>query len=334
MLSVELSTEPGNAGGIAARLLRTDIFETGDRLDITQRVSRLRKELGINYAAPTNRAGFQIVSHEVTIAETSRYITDTHRLTTAQASYRTMLTRSTPMGLVGIGIGGEVLRLENEPNTAPYIAEYVARQGRSSHNVPVLAIWSHDRRVSDRALPAGHLDRLALEWGTGLGNSTYAKSDYTHQSYFSLSPRLAAGFNATVGALRGLRGDLVPLTKRYFGGGVGTVRGYESGALSPTDSSKSGMGANRQAMVTVEALWHAFSIGETPVILSAFADHGRYWGVGNSQVASETDVEASSYGFGVSLPVRIGLVRFSFAKPTDPDKRIQRFQFDARANWR
>jgi outer membrane protein insertion porin family len=334
LLSVELSTETGNAATLAGRVIRTEMMSPGDRLELEPRVSRLRKELGIRYVAPTSLLGFQLATQEVTVAETSRFIAEQRKLSTAQASARALWSRATSMGIVGIGVGAEALRLDNQPNSAPYLAEYISRHGRTSHNIPLLAFWANDKRIGDQVLPSGHFNRLNIEWGTRAGSVSYTKADLQHQSYLEIHPRLAAGLNASVGALRGLNGDLTPLTKRYFGGGVGTVRGYESGAISPTDLSGSGIGANRQALLTVEALWHAFSIGETPVILSAFADYGRFWDVGSSSVANDTDASASSYGLGVSLPVRIGLVRFSFARPRDTDLRTQRFQFDARANWR
>lgn len=333
-LSLELSTENHDNTAIVGTAVRTEISVPGDRLEISQRISRLRKELGIKYIAPTERLGFQLASNEINVAETRRYITETQLLTTAQAAYRFYWSRISSVGLWGIGWGAEALRLDTDPTSAPYLSEFVQRYGKSSHNLPLLAFWSYDRRRADSILPEGHLDRVNAEWGTGLGNLAYVKGEYQHSSYWTFGPQFAAGFNGSIGAIHGLHGDLTPLAKRYFGGGVGTVRGYEASALTPTDIARTGMGANRQALASAEALWHAFSIGETPVILSTFVDWGKFWDTGTSQVADETRVSASSYGLGVSMPVRIGLVRFYFAKPLDNDRRTQRFQFDARANWR
>ncbi len=332
-IALELSTEQSNSAALVGHIIRTEVLEPGDKLDISQRASRLRKELGVNYIVPAKTLGFQLASNEITLSETSRYITDAKLLTTAQAAYRFYWSRAASIGVWGIGAGAEALRIDTEPDSAPYLREFVQRHGKTSHTIPVAAFWLVDRRQTNRILPEGHLDRLNVEWGTGLGSVSYAKVDFQHSSSFALSPRLSAGFSATVGAMRGLRGDLTPLTKRYFGGGVGTVRGYEASALTPTDIAQSGIGANRQAVATAEALWHAFSLGETPVIVSAFADTGKFADVGSSKVAINTSVNASSYGLGISMPVRIGLVRFSFAKPVDSEWRTQRFQFEARANW-
>lgn len=334
MLSAELSAETKSTAALVGRAVRTEIFAPGDKLDISQRVSPLRKELNINYVAPARLGGFALVSHEVVLSETARFITDQTKLTTSQASYRNLWSRPSDLGIWGVGYAAEALRLDNQPDSAPYLREFIGRHGRTSHNLALIGYWVADRRPSDLVLPIGHLDRINAEWGTPAGNVSYVKAEYKHESYFLLAPRIAAGFSATVGAMRGLGGDLTPLTKRYFGGGIGTVRGYEASALSPVDSSGAGMGGNRQILATVEALWHAFNIGETPMILSSFYDRGRFYDTGESRVTGLSRVQASSYGLGVSMPVRIGLVRFIFAKPIDDNQRTQRFQFDARANWK
>jgi outer membrane protein assembly factor BamA len=69
-------------------------------------------------------------------------------------------------------------------------------------------------------------------------------------------------------------------------------------------------------------------------VLSAFYDRGRFYDTGDARATGQSSVQASSYGLGVAMPVRIGLVRFIFAKPSDDNQRTQRFQFDARANWK
>ena len=334
MLSVELSTESKNTAALVGRAIRTEIFSPGDKLDVGQRVSPLRKELNINYAAPTQLGGFALVSHEVVVSETARFITETTKLTTSQATYRNLWSRPSNFGIWGVGYAAEALSLDNQPDSAPYLREFTGRHGRTSQNLALIGYWVADRRPNHLVLPTGHLDRFNAEWGTPAGNVAYVKVEYKHESFFSITPRISAGFSASVGALRGLGGDLTPLTKRYFGGGIGAVRGYEVSALSPVDTSGAGMGANRQLVATAEAFWHAFNIGATPTILSAFYDRGRFYDTGESRVSGQSSVRAASYGLGIALPVRIGLVRFIFAKPIDDNQRTQRFQFEARANWK
>ena len=330
-VSLELSTEPGNQTAVVGRLVHTQWLIAGDQLELTQRFSSLRKEFVTKYARPTSLFGFNMVSNEVRLADIQQFITTEKTLRSSQASYRNLFGRQTGFGLWGIGWGLEALRLDSQPDLAPYLSDYIAREGRTSHIVPLLGYWALDRRIGDATLPIGHYDSAAVEWGGFFGNTRYAKADMSHESFWAITPRISAGFSFSIGYLRGIEGHLSPITKRYYGGGVGSVRGYEFGSLGPTDASGAAIGADRKASGSAEILWHGFDIGQTPVILSAFTDRGRFYGAENSTV---TGVSAGASGVGISIPMSFGLARFSFARPTDETLRTQRFQFDARANWK
>ena len=330
-VSVELSTDPGNPTGFAVRAARTNWFKTGDLTEATLRISNLRREVLGKYQAPTNRWGFGAISHDISITDVRQFISESRTLHTSQASYRNMWSRATTLGQWGAGWGLEEFRLDSASDIAPFLKAYVANQGTHNHAVPILGYWVFDRRPSEVVLPQGHMDQANLEWGTGLGSIEYIKLDYYHESYFLLSPVVSAGFGLSLGHIKGIGRDYSPLTKRYFGGGTGSVRGYEAGAIGPVDSSGAVTGANNKAAVTTELLWNAFNIGPTPVILSTFYDWGRYTAADFSVTNGAT---ASSYGLGVSLPLGFGLVRFSFAKPQNNDLRTQNFQFEARASWK
>ena len=330
-VSLELSTEQGNHAAVVGRLQRTQLFTPGDQLDVTQRVSDLRREFNAKYASPTSWMRFNQLTHELRMGEYRQFIANEKKLATAQAAYRNFWLRHTSLGLISLGWGTEVLRIDSTSSLAPYLADFIAREGRTSHAVPLLALWSYDRRQVETTLPNGHFDQLALEWGSPLGNTRYAKADAMHESYWRFAPRMSAGFNVSAGTIRGTGGHLVPIGKRYYGGGVGSVRGYDSGALGPVDASGASMGAERKLAGTVELLWHAFDIGPTPIILSAFGDHGTFFRAENSAIDKES---AASHGLGISVPMPFGLVRFSFAEPNRDNGRTQRFQLDARASWR
>lgn len=330
-LSLELSTEQGNRAAVVGRLQRTQLFTPGDQFDMTQRVSDLRREFAAKYASPTSWLRFNQFTHELRMGEYRQFITSEKKLATAQAAFRSFWLRQTAMGLLGLGWGAEVLRIDSTSSLAPYLADFIAREGRSSHAIPLLALWSYDRRKGDSTLPVGHFDQLALEWGSPLGNTTYVKADAMHESYWQFAPRMSAGFSLAAGAIRGTGGHLTPIGKRYYGGGVGSVRGYESGSLGPVDPSGASMGADRKLTASAEFLWHAFDLGPTPIIVSAFGDHGSFYRAERSAIDKES---AASFGLGISVPMPFGLVRFSFADPNRDNSRTQRFQFDARASWR
>lgn len=172
------------------------------------------------------------------------------------------------------------------------------------------------------------MDQANIEWGTGLGSIEYIKLDYHHESYFLLSPAVSAGFGLSLGHIKGLGRDYSPLTKRYFGGGVGSVRGYEAGAIGTVDNSGAVTGANNKAALATELLWHAFNIGPTPVILSTFDDGGGYT---IADFSATNGATAPLYSLGITLPLGFGLAQLSSAKPQNNELRPQNFQFEARA---
>lgn len=330
-LSLEVGSEPGNGAAIAGRLQRTHLFRDGDEVDITQRFSALRKEMIAKYNAPVRWLVFTAMSHELRMGDYQQFITAEKKLATGQAGYRNIWAWQTGRGVLGVGWGAEALRIDSTAGIAPYLADYVAREGRTSHGIPMFTLWSFDRRDPNALLPAGHLDQLSVEWGTPLGNTTYTKVDATHESYWRFGARVSGGMTLTAGSARGNRGHLTPIGKRYYGGGVGSVRGYESGSLGPVDTSGATMGADQKLVGNAEVFWHAFDIGPTPILLSAFADHGHFYRAENSAVNSAS---AASRGLGISVPMPFGIARFSFADPNRDNGRVQRFQFDVRGNWK
>lgn len=330
-LSIELSTEPGNKGALVGRLQRNHLLRTDDLVDVTQRVSELRKELIARYAAPFEAAGFREISHELRFGDYKQFVTAEKRLATQQAAYRNLYGRAFFAGKLALGWGMESLRIESAATLAPYLANFVAHEGTSSQTVPLIAAWTRDRRHAFNTLPSGHFDHWIAEWGLPVGDIPYLRMEATHESYWRPHSRFAGGFTATAGILKPFGGHLSPIGKRFYGGGPGTVRGYESAALGPLDSSGANMGAERKTTVAVEALWHAFDIGQTPLIVSLFADRGRFsQGVGSAINGASAD----AVGIGISVPIPFGIARFYFADPRQSQYRQQRFQFEARANWR
>ena len=330
-LSVELSAEPGNKAAVVGRIQRNHWLTAGDNVDIVQRVSSLRKEMVAKYTAPFARAGFQVMSHELRLGDYRQFITADKKLATQQAAYRNLYGRQTSLGLVGVGWGVEALRIDSAAGLAPYLADYVNREGATTQSIPLLLYWAMDRRRGDGILPKGHFDQLSLEWGLPFADVPYTKVDVVHESYWQIASTVSTGFNVAWGRLDGRDGHLSPIGKRYYGGGTGSVRGYESGALGPLDVSGANMGAERKATGTAEVLWHAFDIGQTPIIISLFSDHGRFSRGNNSTV---DNVSAGSQGLGISVPMPFGIARFYFADPNRENLRTQRFQFEARASWR
>lgn len=330
MLSLELSNEPGNASTVVGRAVRTNWREAGDLAEAQASIGNLRKDAFVKYTAPTTRGSFTVVSNELRYSDTQQYITENTLYGFRDASYRNLWLAPSRLGLWGVGWGVEYVRLDTPVGIAPFLVDYVAQQGQSTTAVPLIAYWANDRRVAGGVVPSGHSGAILAEWGTPAGSIEYARFDMNYQAYLAMGQKASIGFNVTAGRVVGLKGDLSPYNKRFLGGGVGSVRGYEFGALSPTDPSGAATGADSKATIALEALWNPFNIGATPIVLSVFFDQGRFAGPDYGAIS---EVNASSYGVGLSLPMRWGLMRVYYARPQDEEFRTQNFQFEARASW-
>jgi outer membrane translocation and assembly module TamA len=329
-LTIDLSSEPDNASTAAARAVRTHWRLPGDQAEAGARIGNLRKELGAKYAMPLAAGPFSTTSVEARAADIRQYLDANRLFGFREATVRNLWAATAGGSLQGVAWGVEGVRLDAPEGVAPFLAEYVARQGRTTTGVPLSAFLVHDRRRQGVVIPEGHLTSAVVEWGTPAGTIQYAKVDASHQSYFPVGHAAGIGVAASFGRIQGLQGDFTPYAKRYLGGGVGSVRGYEPGALSPLDASGAATGADQRATVSAEALWHVFTLGQTPTVLSLFADRG---GFSRSQQATVGSAYATSFGLGVTLPLRGGLIRAYFVQPRDEEYRSQRFQFEARASW-
>jgi len=111
-----------------------------------------------------------------------------------------------------------------------------------------------------------------------------------------------------------------PISERYYLGGLGTVRGYNWGSISPKDSDGNNIGGKVMFTNSVEA--------SVPVSLkrkmwlSAFVDNGS---VGKDSL----DITRSSYGVSFDWITPIGPLDFTYALPIQTKKGddLRRFEF-------
>lgn len=149
----------------------------------------------------------------------------------------------------------------------------------------------------------------------------------------------------------------MPFFENFYGGGLGSVRGFESGTLGPKVYDEYGdkisYGGNRKANVSAELLFPMPGIKNARTVrLSVFADAGSVWdgktytdsdndtyystgatqnvyGVGTSHKSTFKEELRYSAGAAVTWLSPLGPMKFSYAYPIKKkeDDEIQRFQF-------
>ena len=164
----------------------------------------------------------------------------------------------------------------------------------------------------------------------------YYKMTYQYQQYFPLTKTWTLAFNGELGYgdVYGST-DMYPFFKNFYVGGIGSVRGFESGTLGPKDSNGDNLGGDRMMNASIELL-APLPGGDRTLRFFGFFDAGYAWGYERKkgeisysrQEISFSDLRYST-GFGVAWISPLGPLKFSIAFPLNDkeDDDTQRFQF-------
>ena len=89
------------------------------------------------------------------------------------------------------------------------------------------------------------------------------------------------GVNAEIGYGKGLGGQPYPIFKNFYGGGLGSVRGFEQGSLGPVDVTGAFIGGNRRFNINNELyLPVPGANADRTLRIFLYADAGNVWGEG------------------------------------------------------
>ena len=223
----------------------------------------------------------------------------------------------------GLGVERTDIRGENLPlNYRNYRTEF----GSTSNAVPLSIGWARDSRDSALVPNAGRLTSLNMDWGL-LGDTRYLRTNAKFQQYIPLSRQFTFGFNAELGWGKGLGGHPYPIFKNFYGGGLGTVRGFDQNSLGPVDVTGAYIGGNRRFNLNSELYLPVPGTGNDRTLrLFTYADLGNVWG--ENDAFTLRSLRASA-GAGLTWVSPVGPLKLSYGAPIrkQPTDRIQRLQF-------
>ncbi len=198
--------------------------------------------------------------------------------------------------------------------------------GDSSNSVPLTIGWARDTRDSALVPTAGRLMSLNLDWSVA-GNTKYLRTNAKFQQYIPLSKQFTLGLNADFAWGKGLGGRPYPVFKNFYGGGLGSVRGFEQNSLGQVDVTGAFIGGDRKFNINSELYVPVPGTGNDRTLrLFAYVDAGNVWGEGEKITA---DSLRASAGVGVTWVSPVGPLKLSYGTPIrkKPGDRIQRLQF-------
>ncbi|MEO7497469.1 MAG: outer membrane protein assembly factor BamA, partial [Massilia sp.] len=145
---------------------------------------------------------------------------------------------------VFFGVGAERTNIETDATSPLIYRTFVSQFGGPSNGIglgktnaiPLTAAWQRDSRDSAITPSRGRYQRANLELDF-VGDSKYYRAVYEQQWYRPLTTWMTLALKGEVDFGHGLGGTKYPVFKNFYGGGIGSVRGYLSSSLGIVDPS-------------------------------------------------------------------------------------------------
>ena len=211
--------------------------------------------------------------------------------------------------------------------------------------------WGRNKTDSAMWPTRGYITGVNSEIGLPGSKLQYYSLTHNQTWFFPLSKDFTLMLGGEVGYANGYgKTKDLPFFENFYGGGLGSVRGYESGTLGPKvyddDGDVISYGGNKKANVSAELLFPMPGVKDARTVrLSAFADAGSVWD-GKTYTSADSDYQGKtpydgnhtssfkeelrySAGMAVTWLSPLGPMKFSYAYPINKKKgdEIQRFQF-------
>jgi len=329
-LSLGAGFSSGDGLGLSFGLKQENAFGSGNSLGIQINTSKINRVVVLSTTDPYFTEDGVSRTIDIYHKTSSPYEDqDYYKLITSGGSLRFGVP-FTEIDTVFFGAGIEQTTIEEGTLLPQSYADYVNEYGKTSSAIPFTAGWARDSRDSALAPTSGRYQRANAEWSFA-GDARYLRGTYQFQQYIPLSKQYTAAFNVDAGWGKSMGDRSYPVFKNFYGGGLGSVRGFEQGSLGPQDISGTSVGGNRKVNVNMEILTPFPGAGnDRSLRMYGFVDAGMVGGDDEGLVinANASALRASA-GVGISWISPVGPLRLAFAKPLkkyDGDK-IQSMQF-------
>lgn len=231
-----------------------------------------------------------------------------------------------------LSFGGTFERTSVEPGNyiAQSIDDFVQEEGERFNE------WKANFGIRTSTLNRGVLpDRgwsgsINLEVAVPGSDYLFYKVNMDTERYFPITNRWTLRARGTVGYGDGYGdGTMLPFFENYYGGGIGSVRGYESRSLGPrspamiyvdqglTDPDPDPIGGNLLTEASLELIFPTpFAPESRSVRTFLFVDAGNVWETQREDISADFDASdlRGSVGIGLSWLTAIGPLSFNLAK--------------------
>ena len=235
----------------------------------------------------------------------------------------------------GAGVESTSLNVGSGATMPDVYQDFVDKFGSPASSVPLTVGWARDGRDSALVPTSGQYQRVSGEWGLS-GDIKYIKAEYQFQQYWPLTKKYTVALNTEVGLGKGLGGQAFPVFKNYYGGGLGSVRGFDQGTLggrstiAGSQTNTSSVGGDRSILANAEFIAPFPGTGnDRSLRMFAFVDVGNVYCKPTSSVLCPSNALRASSGVGLSWLSPVGPLRLSYSKAlrSQTGDKLQTFQF-------
>ena len=326
---------------LSAGLSQNNIFGTGNALSLEVNTSKSMRTYAASFTQPyitTNgiSQSWEIYDRSMDLDELE--ITDDVKYETygAGVSWGIPVTENDQIFLGGKFEMTDVKAGRNAPDR---YKEYINDYGKKPKSVAATLGWSRDTRDNVLAPTRGRYQRLYGEVTLPMMDLRYYRATYQFQQFVPITKSVTFAFNTELGYGDGFGGKQYPFFKNFYGGGIGSVRGFDTSSLGPRDSDGDASGGNRKLNFSLELLTpipgadrtlRMFTVLDGGWVWGRKAYYNQYGQVDHYQ-KDKLDLGDLRYSAGIGLAwiSPMGPLKLSFAIPLNKkkDDELQRFQF-------
>ncbi len=331
--SVGAGVSSGEGLILSASVSQSNVFGTGNFISTQVNTSRVNRIASISYTNPYYTddgvsRGFDVYRRNTNTANTNVIVPYTSSTDGAAVRFGVPIADEQ---FIHYGLGYENTTIGLTTASPQRFYDYINTFGSTTINYMGTVGWSHDSRDSAINTTEGLMQAINLESGLPATPTSlrYYKLTMQNQWFYPIKQDLTFMTNVNLGSGNGYGGKPMPFFKNFYGGGPGSVRGYDPGSLGPVDVTGLATGGNRMVVISGELLFPVPGMNkEKSVRMSTFIDAGAIYGPVIQNTLPQSLGMHYSAGVALTWLSPMGPLKVSFGLPIrkQPGDKLQKFQ--------
>ncbi|MFW5969302.1 MAG: outer membrane protein assembly factor BamA [Halofilum sp. (in: g-proteobacteria)] len=325
----------GTGLGLNVGVSERNLLGTGQDLDVNIDTTEINRTFELRYTDPyytdwgvSRTLRFVYTESDPNdILDTTDYFSDS-----ADIGFRFGVPMS-EYDTLRYGLGFDGTRIRTTDSTPQPIEDFIDERGNEFVGLKGMLSYSRDSRNRTVFADHGTLQTLSLDFALPESDYEYYKLGYQFENYLPLTDSLVLSTSARVGYGAGYgEEESLPFYRRYFAGGIRSVRGFSGNSLGPRYTvdeaeDEDPKGGDFVTTGSLELVFPPPFVEETgQTRLSTFVDFGNVFE--DARDFESSDLRASA-GVAFNWRSPVGPLSISVAEPLvdEPGDDTERFQF-------